>query len=568
MIGMLKYLTEALGKEERREWKILAVLNFIRPVMDIFSFSVIIYIVNIVIREQSVSTEIVVFTFFMGIMSIIKGFFELYKCKVQNQFLYDGAQKLSMKLCELMTKESLVCHNRKSAMQVITLVRSDAQNTMSIIISCVEILINILTIVGYYIVMIYATRWIGVVSCVVFTFFMFGMFLVHRRQMKLYGEESRAYAIKANAQVTIAYGNFKEMKISDNSDMVLHKYKESSIKYAQVQKKYQYNRNMIGMIMQSTVMTAIFIVLLCILLYPMENIGLLFTSMTIYFTMLVKMIPMANSIVSGFNNVEFAKTSYEKIREELIEYERIKKNEEILKGIRRKELTFKRGLFIRNLTFAYNEQTKVFQEASIDIPVGFSIAVIGISGIGKTTFLDLILGLLTPQSGSILYDDYDIVTHMDQKGKCIGNIGSVACYIPQTVYLNGETIRNNVAFYINESDIDELKVEECLKCAQVWDDVMRMPDGLDTLIGENGISISGGQRQRIALARALYSDFEILIMDEATAALDMETEKAVLDSIRQIKGNKTLLIATHHMSLANECDMIYKIEECKFRRLK
>jgi len=204
--------------------------------------------------------------------------------------------------------------------------------------------------------------------------------------------------------------------------------------------------------------------------------------------MLVKMIPMANSIVSGFNNVEFAKTSYEKIREELIEYERIKKNEEILKGIRRKELTFKRGLFIRNLTFAYNEQTKVFQEASIDIPVGFSIAVIGISGIGKTTFLDLILGLLTPQSGSILYDDYDIVTHMDQKGKCIGNIGSVACYIPQTVYLNGETIRNNVAFYINESDIDELKVEECLKCAQVWDDVMRMPDGLDTLIGENGIS--------------------------------------------------------------------------------
>lgn len=242
MIGMLKYLTEALGKEERREWKILAVLNFIRPVMDIFSFSVIIYIVNIVIREQSVSTEIVVFTFFMGIMSIVKGFFELYKCKVQNQFLYDGAQKLSMKLCELMTKESLVCHNRKSAMQVITLVRSDAQNTMSIIISCVEILINILTIVGYYIVMIYATRWIGVVSCVVFTFFMFGMFLVHRRQMKLYGEESRAYAIKANAQVTIAYGNFKEMKISDNSDMVLHKYKESSIKYAQVQKKYQYNR--------------------------------------------------------------------------------------------------------------------------------------------------------------------------------------------------------------------------------------------------------------------------------------------------------------------------------------
>ena len=147
-------------------------------------------------------------------------------------------------------------------------------------------------------------------------------------------------------------------------------------------------------------------------------------------------------------------------------------------------------------------------------------------------------------------------------------MGELVSYIPQTVYLNGETIRNNVAFFEEEEEVDEARVIECLKCAQIWEDVRKMPDGIHTLIGENGTAISGGQRQRIALARALYKDFELLVMDEATAALDMETEKAVIDSIRQIKADKTLIMVTHHMSLANECDVVYKIEEQKIVKVR
>lgn len=227
---------------------------------------------------------------------------------------------------------------------------------------------------------------------------------------------------------------------------------------------------------------------------------------------------------------------------------------------------FQKGITIRQLNFAYNERVQIFKNASIDIPVGKAVAIIGISGIGKTTFLDLVLGLLKPQTGNILYDDYDIVTQSDEAGKCKVNLGSIVGYIPQTVYLNGETIRRNVAFF--EEEIDDERMVECLKYAQIWEDIKKMPEGINTLIGENGTLISGGQRQRIALARALYRKFEILIMDEATAALDMETEKAVIDSIRQIKGNKTLLIVTHHMSLANECDIIYKIENKKFVKIR
>ena len=187
---------------------------------------------------------------------------------------------------------------------------------------------------------------------------------------------------------------------------------------------------------------------------------------------------------------------------------------------------------------------------------------------GKTTFLDLILGLLKPQGGRICFDDYDIVSQTDGDGPCRASLGELVSYIPQTIYLNGETVQRNVAFFSDDADIDSGRVESCLKCAQIWEDVQKMPEGVHTLIGENGTAISGGQRQRIALARALYKDFELLVMDEATAALDMETERAVIDSIRQIRAGKTLLMVTHHMSLANECDLIYKIEDKKIVQVK
>lgn len=315
-------------------------------------------------------------------------------------------------------------------------------------------------------------------------------------------------------------------------------------------------------------MTALFMILGFFLLRPNENTDFFLASMVIYLTMLVKMIPMAYNIVNGLNDIRFLQKSYEELKEGMIRYSEITKEENSAQNRRHKKLTFKKGLFVDNLTFGYNGKKEIFKNASMSVPAGASVAVIGISGIGKTTFLDLILGLLAPGAGNILYDDYDIAAHRDGSGECNADLGDIVSYIPQTAYLNGETIRNNVAFFTREDQADEEKLTECLKCAQIWDDIMQMPKGVDTLIGENGTFMSGGQRQRIVLARALYKDFELLVMDEATAALDMETERAVIDSIRQVKKDKTILIATHHMSLADECDIVYRIENKGFVRVK
>ncbi len=548
-------------------WKIYAVLSLISPIVDIFSFSVIIYIINIVVRENGADPKLTAFTFFMVLVSILKCLFELYKSKLANRFVYDGAQKLSMKIYELLIKEDLMEHNKKSAIQAMNTVRNDTTNSIQIITDFIEAVINGITMAGFAVVLIYVSKWMGIISCVILVILMAVIFLRTRKRMQEYGEKSRACSIKANSQITIAYGSFKEMKIDDRSAFVLRKYEDASRAFAQVQGEFKYKISSIAVILQNSIMAAMFVILAVILVFGTDLAAVL-APMVVYITALVRMLPMAYNILNGMNKIEFAQKPYEAVKESMAEYSLMKEEETRAEKIRQRKLTLRKGVSVRNMTFGYTDRVQIFQDASIDIPVGCSIAVIGASGAGKTTFVDLLLGLLKPQEGHVFFDDYNIVTHSDGEGPCQASMGELVSYIPQTVYLNGETIQNNVAFFEEEEEIDEARVIECLKCAQIWEDVQKMQDGVHTLIGANGTTLSGGQRQRIALARALYKNFELLVMDEATAALDMETEKAVIDSIRQIKENKTLIMVTHHMSLANECDVVYKIENQKIVRVR
>lgn len=567
MAEMFRFLTGILDTKEQKMWKIYAVLSLISPIVDIFSFSVIIYIINIVVRENGADPKLTAFTFFMVLVSILKCLFELYKSKLANRFVYDGAQKLSMKIYELLIKEDLMEHNKKSAIQAMNTVRNDTTNSIQIITDFIEAVINGITMAGFAVVLIYVSKWMGIISCVILLILMAVIFLRTRKRMQEYGEKSRACSIKANSQITIAYGSFKEMKIDDRSAFVLRKYEDASRAFAQVQGEFKYKISSIAVILQNSIMAAMFVILAVILVFG-TNLAAVLAPMVVYITALVRMLPMAYNILNGMNKIEFAQKPYEAVKESMAEYSLMKEEETRAEKIRQKKLTLQKGVSVRNMTFGYTERAQIFQDASIDIPVGCSIAVIGASGAGKTTFVDLLLGLLKPQEGHVFFDDYDIVTHSDGEGPCQASMGELVSYIPQTVYLNGETIQNNVAFFEEEEEIDEARVIECLKCAQIWEDVQKMQDGVHTLIGANGTTLSGGQRQRIALARALYKNFELLVMDEATAALDMETEKAVIDSIRQIKENKTLIMVTHHMSLANECDVVYKIENQKIVRVR
>lgn len=565
--GMFRYLIGVLEPDQRTSWKILASLSLISPVVDIFSFSVIMTVINRAIQENRASPKLIAFTLCMVGVSGVKCLLELYRSRASSRFIYSGAQRLSVKIYETLIKEDLASHHQKSAMQALDMVRQDTISCVQMITTCTEIWVNCVTLTGYGAVLVYSAKWVGIGSSLALVGLMVVIHLQTRARMRSFGEKSRAYSIRTNAQITIAYGSFKEVKIDDRSDYVLKTYQNTSSNFARVQQEYQYHSGRTGIILQNSIMAAIFGVLAVILMAG-SDLAVILTPMLVYITALARMLQTAFRILRGLNYVEFARKPFSTLKEALARYDSIKAREARTQALRRKTLTFCQGLSVKDLTFGYNDQARIFEAASIHIPVGRSVAIIGASGSGKTTFLDLILGLLAPQTGSVCYDDYDIAAHSDRDGPCRASIGQLVSYIPQTVFLNGATIRQNVAFFEDESSIDDERVTECLKCAQIWEDIQMMPNGIDTLIGENGTAISGGQRQRIALARALYKDFELLVMDEATAALDMDTERAVIDSIRRVKQGKTLLMVTHHMSLANECDIIYKIERKKLVLVK
>ena len=210
---------------------------------------------------------------------------------------------------------------------------------------------------------------------------------------------------------------------------------------------------------------------------------------------------------------------------------------------------------IRDVVWQYEgTEKKVLKGVNLIIKKGQSVAFIGQSGAGKTTLADIILGLLYPQQGKVLLDgEHDIHQIPTQWSKLIA-------FVPQTVYLMDDTIRNNVAFGVDEKEIVDEQIWSVLEQAQLKDFVEELPDGLDTLIGERGVRFSGGQRQRIAIARALYTNPDILILDEATSALDNETETAVMEAIERLQGHKTLIIIAHRLTTVKKCDMIYEIK--------
>ncbi len=224
------------------------------------------------------------------------------------------------------------------------------------------------------------------------------------------------------------------------------------------------------------------------------------------------------------------------------------------------KLPLEKLIRLEDITYKYpNTETYIFDHADMEIPIGSSVGIVGVTGAGKTTIVDILLGLLQMESGRILADGTDVNGHY---AAWLKNIG----YIPQTIFMIDDSIRKNVAFGVPEEEIDDEKVWRALKEAALDDFVKSLPDGVETGIGERGIRISGGQRQRISIARALYEDPEVLVLDEATSALDNETEAAIMDSINRLHGRKTLVIIAHRLQTIEKCDMVYRVAMGKISR--
>ena len=234
------------------------------------------------------------------------------------------------------------------------------------------------------------------------------------------------------------------------------------------------------------------------------------------------------------------------------------------KGLKKVELTknkdflpLNKKITLRNIHFSYpNTSRKALKDINVIIPAKTTVGFMGTTGSGKTTMVDTILGLLEPQEGTLEVDG-NLITKKNLRS-WQHSIG----YVPQHIYLADDTISANIAFGIDPENVDQKKIEKAAILANLHSFVIEeLPNKYQTKVGERGIQLSGGERQRIGIARALYSNPQLLILDEATSALDIQTEAAIMDGIDSLSKDITIIIIAHRLSTLNKCDNIIKLEK-------
>jgi ABC-type bacteriocin/lantibiotic exporter with double-glycine peptidase domain len=267
--------------------------------------------------------------------------------------------------------------------------------------------------------------------------------------------------------------------------------------------------------------------------------------------------PSINRLVVSYINITVNKKSLNVIFEELLENTTLELN----KPKTCKKIHFDKSIVIKNLTFYYeNNENKIFDKFNLEIKKGEFIALIGATGSGKTTLIDLIAGLLSPNDGEILSDNENIENN---KNGWLNKVG----YVPQNIFLNDDSIEKNIVFTTEEEKVDRNKVVEVAKQSQIYEFITSKKDGLNTIVGERGAKLSGGQKQRIGIARALYNNSEILILDEFTSALDIKTEEEILQELSKLKKNKTIIISTHKSDILKHCDKVFDVKNKNFIKI-
>jgi ATP-binding cassette subfamily C protein len=273
----------------------------------------------------------------------------------------------------------------------------------------------------------------------------------------------------------------------------------------------------------------------------------------------LRMLPCFNRILAAFTGARVHLVALNTLFAELDETRRLAlpASPDVAAPGTAPRLGLEKALNLDSVSYSYPGQSvKALNGVSLEIRKGEVVGLIGKSGAGKTTLVDVILGLLQPQEGAVLSDNTPVAGRQGEWRRLVG-------YIPQSIYLTDDTIRRNIAFGIEDGDIDEAAVRRALSAARLAELVDGLKAGLDTTVGDRGVRLSGGQRQRVGIARALYRDPQLLVLDEATSALDVETESDVNEAIRGLGRSKTLIVIAHRLTTVKNCDRLYLIDDGK-----
>lgn len=574
MIDILKKLNELFSTKQKIKFSILLVGIFISSILELIGVSLVLPLIGVVMDNTiiqkntilkhtydflnigSTSNFLILISLSLIGVYVLKNIYMTVLYYFQYRMVFNAQKQMSLKLMTFYLKQPYVYHLSTNTAEII-------RNMTVDVTYCFTFLINLFLFVSEFSVvcllitfLFFVNKTITLSLIIIFLLSLLFLFKKLKRKLSKVAKNNQVYAGQMIKWINQSFGAIKDIKTLSKEQFFLDEYYKNSVEFTSAQKHFIFLQQLPRIFIE-TLVISIVLLMIVYFLFQGTNIALVFTQISVFAMASFRMMPSVSRIQNAMNAMIFYKPSVN------ILYKDLKRTESVESAVEdeNKEINLENGISASNISYRYPNTDKfIFENAEFNIKYGQSVAFVGKTGSGKTTIVDIILGLLKPITGNVLVGNVDIYKNKKNWSKKVG-------YVPQFIYLTDDTIRNNIVFY-NQTNMDEQKLARAIEKAQLKDFIDCLPNKLDTFVGERGIRLSGGQRQRIGIARALYNEPEILVLDEATSSLDTDTEKAVMDAIENLYGKITMIIIAHRLTTIEKCDVIYKVENGKIVREK
>lgn len=575
MISIVKKLNVLLDRKQKKTMVVLMLMMVLGAFLQTAGVGLLVSVVTLVINRDGITKNVLANQLYVWMGSdykrfaitimvalilifIAKNAFLYLQQKMTFAFVYSNQFRTSERMMRNFLRRGYEFYLNADTAVVQRSITSDVNNMYGLILALLQLMSDCavsVCIIGYC---FFENGIMTILLGGVLGGLMLLIKVILKPIMHKAGEDNQRYYSGLFKWISQTVMGIKEVKVSCTENYFVNAYRQCGEGYVSAVQKYSLYNSAPKYLMETVCVTAMvgYMIVQMALDVPGED---MLTVLTTLAAAAFVLLPCVNRINNQLTSIAFFEPFFlgvsdnlqDEIAEEKVEMSFAEKVE---------KQPVKNNICLQDITYAYpNTEKLIFDQACMEIPVGASVGIVGTTGAGKSTVVDVLLGLLELKGGSVLVDGRDM--RENYRG-WLKNVG----YIPQMIFMLDDTIRRNVAFGIPEEEIDEDRLWEVLKEAQMDEFIRTLPDGLDTGIGERGIRLSGGQRQRIGIARALYHNPEVMILDEATSALDNDTEKAVMDSINRLQGKKTLIIIAHRLQTIEKCDIVYRVDNGKIRK--
>ena len=496
-------------------------------------------------REELISAVMVAMVF----IYIVRSLFLFWSLWIQKGFSASVSGRLSQSLFSIYLRQPYMFHLQRNSS---TLMRN-AKNATSVVTCGVDPFLVLLTdglvAIAMFSLLIYVEP-IGTLAVLI----VFGVSTLlfqrlTRRRIDNWGYRVDYHETKILQHLQEGFGGAKDVKILGRENEFLSQHEKHLGESIRINRIYN-----VILTLPRSFMEIITIVGLCLLVVSMvvrdRPLADIVPILGLFAAAAFRVMPSINRLLMATQTLIFNRSIIASVyRDFLLDAPEVNSAQRVE--------PFAKQLELKDVSFRYpTAATPSLQNVSLVVRRGEAVGFVGPSGAGKSTLVDVILGLFAPTSGVVSVDGSDVHQNLRNWQNQIG-------YVPQAIYLTDDTLRRNVAFGLNDENIDDDLVREAIRLAQLEEFVATLPDGLQTVVGERGVRLSGGQRQRIGIARALYHKPSVLVLDEATSSLDTPTEHGVMQAVQALQGSKTVIIVAHRLSTVEYCDRLYRIEDSR-----